>query len=446
MNETLNMRVGSNIGVIMLDIAQNNIQKGNIEYGINVYNEGFGIPQDYAMMLLKNKLVMVVDEDGTGVNLVDDEEEIANNLQNIYDWKLIIDGKLNSLNSLYKSLVKTKEDFEKLYNGNIEDYSILDMMGRYFSSEELKNIGLHNIAARIIGAEDCKLHNNQYDNPQQKWDQFEDKFHGYEDIVESDTTKWKKILFLTVKYNKLIRHLHKEYIGFENLYFFLTENEFITNISKIENTLEKMISILCKFADDSKGYYHPLCNTSLYEYKNKLYEDILSTRIGKEYCRNGIVQKNIMDGYDAGWLSPDGEFYGADGETSSMIHMYLAEDIFNGNNKYSVRMQNDGVSTWGGSNSPDYWLEKHGWIKIHHNDCYGSFIGHRNEPPTPDYPYAYNPTNIQIQMICDYADKFYNGKFYTEANAFGRTRHTEPHSTYKVRQMDDLMIHQIFRL
>jgi len=82
-------------------------------------------------------------------------------------------------------------------------------------------------------------------------------------------------------------------------------------------------------------------------------------------------------------------------------------------------MAKDGVSTMSGIESPEYWLEKHGWVKIYYDDCYGAFIGHRNEEPTPDYPYAYNPTDIQIKMICNYADKFYGGKFYTEANALG---------------------------
>ena len=29
-----------------------------------------------------------------------------------------------------------------------------------------------------------------------------------------------------------------------------------------------------------------------------------------------LLRKNILDGYDAGWLSPDGEFYGDVGEVS----------------------------------------------------------------------------------------------------------------------------------
>ena len=171
----------------------------------------------------------------------------------------------------------------------------------------------------------------------------------------------------------------------------------------------------------------------------------MKTEYGKEYGRNGILKKDIMDGYDAGWLSPSGEFYGGNGPTSAMIHMNIAEQIFKGNNVYANKMNKDGVSEWGGSNSPEYWLEKNGWVKIHHDDCYGSFIGERNpEDRTPDFPYAYNPTEIQIKMICDYADKFYGGKFYTEANAMGRMFHTEPFSTYKVRQMDEFKIHETF--
>ena len=122
------------------------------------------------------------------------------------------------------------------------------------------------------------------------------------------------------------------------------------------------------------------------------------------------------------------------------IDYCIANDVFNTSQKYGSQYTNIN----GGIDSPDYWLEKHGWIKIHHDDCYGSFIGHRNEEPTPDYPYAYVPTAIQVKMICDYADKFYGGKFYTEANVLGRDFHPDPHKTYAVRQMDDIRLHEIF--
>ena len=41
-------------------------------------------------------------------------------------------------------------------------------------------------------------------------------------------------------------------------------------------------------------------------------------------------------------------------------------------------------------------------------------------------------------------DKYYGGRFYTEANVFGRDSHPNPYTTYAVRQMDDIKLHEIF--
>lgn len=451
--ETLHMRVGPLIGEHLLEIAQSNILKGDVEYAMSVYPTAFGMQKEHALMILKNQAVVVTDEDGEGVSLKDDPKLIADNAHNILDWELIIENRQKDIYNMLYTIHKTANNFMKYYNGNIENYSILDMMSRYFNNEQLKSIGKHNIAARICGNSECKICDKGSSNPWSIWTRLEGQVETYladiDEYGESDMSyppaKWEIILYLTVRYNKLIRMLHKEYVNFENTYLFLVENEFIKKPSRIEHMIEMAVEVLWKFSDTSTGYYHPLCNTGLYEYKEKLSDDLVKTKFGKEFAQNGILQKDIMDGYDAGWLSPDGEFYGADGETSAMIHMNLAEQIFNAPcNIYAVRMAKDGVSIMGGIESPEYWLEKHGWVKIHHDDCYGAFIGHRNEEPTPDYPYAYNPTDIQVKMICNYADKFYGGKFYTEANALGRITHTEPYSTYAVRQMDDLKIHEIF--
>ena len=440
--ETLHMRVGPLIGEHLLEIAQTNISNGNIEYAMSVYPQAFGMTKEHALMILKNKAVVVTDEDGEGVSLCDDENLRIENMHNILDWELIINNRITDLFNTIQTIHKTANDFMKVYRGNIEDYSIMEMMLRYFSRDELSTIGIHNIAARIIGSPNCKICDKGSSNPTSVWERLEGKMENYED--EPDVTKYEKVLYYTVKYNKLIRILHKDYIKFEKTYMFLIENGFINHPSRVEHMIEMAVEILWKFSDTSTGYCHPLCNTGLYEYKEKLSNDLMKTKFGNEFAKVGIIQKDIMDGYDAGWLSPDGEFYGANGETSSMIHMNIAEQIFNGSGgKYAIAMAKDGVSIMD-INSPEQWLTSHGWIKIHHNDCYGSFIGRRDEAPTKDYPYPYCPTEIQIKMICDYIDKYYGGKFYTEANALGRIRHTEPFTTYKVRQMDEFKLHEIF--
>ena len=428
--------------------------KGNIEKGLNTYILSLcGFTKEYALMLLKNKAVLITDEDGEGITLSDDPELLKENEHRITNWNLYFNKMLEDIMQIRESLVKVDNKFVKYYHGDIEDYSILEMMNRYFSQEELKQIGIHNIAARILGSFDGKICDKGSSNPTSIWERLEGQVESYladiDEYGESDMayppSKWEIILYLTVRYNKLIKMLHKEYIKFENIYFFLVENDFIACPNKIDLFLENTVATLWKFADTSKGYFHPLCNTGLYDYKEHLSADLLNTRIGNKYAKEGIIQKDIMDGYDAGWLSPEGEFYGADGETSAMIHMNLADKIFDApTNKYAVQMAKDNVDKFGGNSAPDYWLEKHGWIKIHHDDIYGSFIGRKGEEPTKDYPYAYCPTEIQIKMICNYADKFYGGKFYTEANCLGRVTHTEPYSTYAVRQMDEIKLHEIF--
>ena len=448
--ESLHFTVGPLIGEQLLEIAQTNISNGNTEYGSNVYKMAFaGFTDELTIKVLKNQLVVVTDEDGEGIHLTDWENEIKANAHNIFDWESIIKERRNNLKGFIHNILETEKQFRKYYSGNIRNYDMLEMMKRYYNDEEMKVMsGTANIAARICGDAECKVCSKGNSNPQSVWDKIEGRCENYladpEGYDYNRPAKWEMVLYLTVKYNKLIRMLHKEYMTFENTYLFLVEHDFIKKPQFIEVSIENAINALVEFCDKSEGYYHPLCNTGLYDYKEKLYNDILKTKYGKEFIINNIIKSDIMDGYDAGWLSPLGEFYGANGETSTMIHMRLAEQILKGNGVYAIQMTKDGVSEWSGVDSPEYWLEKHGWVKIHHDDCYGAFIGHRNEEPTPDYPYAYNPTDIQIKMICDYADKFYGGKFYTEANCLGRVIHTEPYSTYAVRQMDEFKIHEIF--
>jgi hypothetical protein len=448
-NNELHMTVGPLLGETLLDIAQNNICKGEIEKGIDTYVKSLiGFTKEYALMLLKNEAVLVTDEDGTSVSLTDDAEVIKENAHRIYNWNYIIEKKISDIKRNLEAIDVAKREFHKYYQGDIENYSIIDMMLRYFSSDQLKQIGLHTIAARILGSPDGKICDKGNSNPTSVWEKVENKIEFSQEYgdpeYDADIARYELVLYFTVRYNKLIKMLHKEYMAFENLYFFLTENGFVTRPNMIELMLENAITTLMEFTDTGKGYYHPLCNEGLYRYKEQLHDDLLKTKIGMEYAKNGIIEKNIMDGYDAGWLSPDGEFYGANGETSALLHMNLAEQIFNApTNKYAVRMMNDGVTIYS-SDQPDYWLEKNGWIKMHHNEIYGSFIGERDPSKrTKDFPYHYCPTEIQVKMICNYADKFYGGKFVTEPSCIGFKKDPEV-TTYKVRQMDEFKLHETF--
>jgi hypothetical protein len=120
--ETLHMKVGPLIGEHLLEIAQSNILKGDVEYALSVYPKAFGMQKEHALMILKNQAVVVADEDGEGVSLRDDPELIAENAHNILDWATIIEKRQIDIYDIIYAIHKTANDFMKLYNGNIIYY------------------------------------------------------------------------------------------------------------------------------------------------------------------------------------------------------------------------------------------------------------------------------------------------------------------------------------
>ena len=214
--EALHMRIGSNLGEILLDIAQNNIKTGNIEKAITTYTDSLqGFTKEYALMCLKNEAVLTVDEYNQVIDLQDDSELLKENAHLIYDWNLILKNKKDLLNSIRDKRLHIIEEFNRLYFGNIEDYSIIEMMRRYYSDEALRMIEIHNIAARIIGAKDSKILDHGNDNLQDKWYRLCDKMECEDN---PDVPKCQKVLYWTVEYVKTIKLLHKEFILFDKLY------------------------------------------------------------------------------------------------------------------------------------------------------------------------------------------------------------------------------------
>lgn len=406
--DKLNIRIGKNIGTILLEIAQTAIKDGNPQKAIDTYTKALnGFTEEYAVKVLKNEYVLVTD--GEVVSLTDSESERISNKGNITDWNFWLERKLEYMTEICKSLNSIEKQFGRY--GNILDFNITIPIKNYFGLELAKKVGLDDIVAKLIVGEKCGKEDNDV------WDELCSN-------VKCEQAKMHEMeLYLIAKYVDNIRILHKEYMAFAKVYEFLLNNGLADRPLFFEKNLEFAIKKLCIFSDTKNGYYHPICNAKLSEYKKQIIDDVNSTPLGNEYMRIGIVEKNIMDGYDAGWLSPDGKFYGENGHTSNMIHLSIAECLKKNNL------------------NGDRELENEGWIKIHEDEVYGCFIGELK--PSSDFPYAYCPTEIQVKMICDYIDKYHNGKLYTRPKI---VETTDAISTYKLRQMNNVMLHKLFGL
>lgn len=76
----------------------------------------------------------------------------------------------------------------------------------------------------------------------------------------------------------------------------------------------------------------------------------------EEYHKTELKPVEITEGYDAGWLSPDGEFYGLNGGVENLLHLNIAERLLASKKIPVKEMRN-----------PDRWLEENGWVKVHHD-------------------------------------------------------------------------------
>ena len=399
---TVHMKVGKNIGKVLLEIAQEAILAGEFDRAFETYTASFhGMEKEHAMALLKNKYVLVTEEDGVTVNMTDDADLLEANKKNFIDWDAWDVRHLDEIREICVSLRAMKRELELKHRIDITDCQLFTLAKEHFGSYA-QDISIFKIAAKLIAGGGFS---DQHSNGEQLWAELCDH------VEDGYGEKFEIALYNIVRYVDNIRILHKEYMLFSKIYDFLRENEFISKVPRFANDIiENALELLCGFSDTTKGYYHPMCNERLYQYKEQLDDDILSTALGLEYRRHKIFEKDIMDGYDAGWLSPDGVFYGGNGETSSMIHLNIEE-----------RLGKDAVE-----------LEKEGWIKTHGDEVYGGFGA---------YEGVYCPTEIQVKMICDYIDKFHNRVFYTRPKCVSNT---DPVKTFDVRQMDRPMLHKTF--
>ena len=178
--DNLHMKVGPLTGKILLAIAQDHLVNCDVDKAINVLTDSLiGFTKENAITVLKNEYVLVVDEDEQTISMSNDNDIIQANAHLIYPWQTIIADKLQDLKFIVADIKTVITDFYKYYSGCIDNYDMIEMMHRYFTDEELKNISIHTLAARIIGSSDNKICNTCLSNPQQAWDTFEQKIKSY---------------------------------------------------------------------------------------------------------------------------------------------------------------------------------------------------------------------------------------------------------------------------
>lgn len=429
------MSIGENLGNILLEIVQTNILKGETKKGLETYTKYLnGCTEEHAFMLLKNQAVLITSDDHKSLSFSTDPKLIEENAHNIFDWETLMEREVKEFHDLRDIWCEASKQLRK-HRIDGSDYNIMEKAKKYWGVDErghyrYKDVGTHNLLARVLANNpfDRSLHSNG----ESIWLRLCDRVEmGVPDVSDIEFD-----YYWIAKYVWTIRQMHKQFVKFCNVYDFLETNGMVNHYTCIESTLENIFEILNDFCNPNTGYYHPMCDEQISNLKEQIIDDMLKNKWGKEFLRYGIIAKEITDGYDAGYLAPDGTFYGAFGPTSAMIHMNLADQLFK--KKFNAQMTKDGVTEYG-SLDPEQWLTREGYIKIHDKEVYGYYKWAKDDKDT--YAKLYAPTPIQIQKICEYADRCHNGNIHTQPQI---VTHTDPIKTYQLKQMDEIKLHEIF--
>lgn len=343
--QTVHFTLGENLGDVLTRISR---EKLLCEYdpskAVSVITQALiGCPNDIALKIIKGDIVLYTAEDGETLNATEydssmTDKEILNYSDIANKWKSDIAFTADEMNKSIVSFIK-------------ETYT-----SKYY------NIGID--YKKFVGS----LYN---DDDSFSFDDLDDS-NDIDIFIEDTKSLFNSIKEFIEQSNKrinVIRWMHEHYpdeVALSTEYVPLELSTLILNVTDLSdsniNAIVKRMRI-----------------------KNDYIEENIDVNEGN------IEPVNILDLYDAGWLSPEGVFYGMDGSISDMLHLAIADKLYE-----QQIIPNDKKY----ESNPDYWLSRNGWVKIHNNHImYDGYI--YNEIYHTDYKL----TDIQKELIYKYGQK-----------------------------------------
>ena len=136
-------------------------------------------------------------------------------------------------------------------------------------------------------------------------------------------------------------------------------------------------------------------NKLLEEYQDELFGWLIKDDEISSFL-DCIAPSDPEIGCDAAWISPDGKYYGMNGEMDTMLHNQIADLLYK-----------EGIIPKDQSVSRDYWLEMNGWVKLH-ND-WVLFEPFDLDLDSGKCKVVRNITEPQLDVLCKYGNAKYNG-------------------------------------
>jgi hypothetical protein len=360
----VHFRVGEDAGKLLTTIAQEHLIYGNDPIkALKTLTESLhGCPTDLAHKILKGDIVLMVDVDAQ--QFLATERNAGHDalgyprIDVVYQLKRMRDEIVKHGEYIKTGLTQLQMDIRKNY-------------GRFTFSFDYDTIFKF-----IAGNDEIILEQLRDDR----------EFEGIENLILTT----RDYIEHTMKMKSVMHWIYQTWNefgdGFENVHEYITlkgdcDDILLTVMQKLKDTLNMDLSTFEVESNEVQNY-------------------IESARAIDEIIKEGISPVDINDNYSAGWLAPNGDFYGLNGEIANMLHIQIADALQEIGIIPDVDEHGDELN---GAMS-DAWLEQNGWVKIHGNNinyagCLNDKIGGKNV----------DLTNVQIKKIYEYCTLCHNG-------------------------------------
>lgn len=384
----LHFTLGKDAGKLLAQVAQEHLLY-NLDptKAIETFTKSFiGLPVEMATKLLSGELVVEVDDDGVNVVVVPRDETKHSDYPEPYfaQW---YGQRFSEIEKNSKDIYSSLEGVENMIagNGGVFEFEFnYKSLGKFISEHDVSDI---------------------------------------EDVIDGDPRieRLRRVMKLA---DMFLRQTYKLWRVFDFLEKVYPEqiNPFNQCLAGERHTIVTAIAIKL---NNLAEFNYDIIEANVLAEDNEVKKHLEAALKIVETLKSLIQPVAIINNYSAGWLSPNGDFYGLNGEISNMLHLNLADAI---RNKYRVK---DGIDI---GENPDRWLEQNGWVKTHgdwvlYSGYDQSRLGRKDIPLT----------NWQVKQLVCYGNACHRGILKVGYQK-------EPIPATRLNIVDDAMLRSYFSL
>jgi hypothetical protein len=389
--ETLTMRLDESMGELLTTIAREHIQYNlDVKKGLSALVDS-GIPEDFAKKIILGKAMLKVKDNMFAVLEIEDEP---------FDIAKIVHDLVDSIHDDYENYIKYANRKIEKFLRRRETVTVLLPAS---VKEEFVETGEVSKLAEYVS-------NNL--------DGIEDEYGMDESILET-VKVYRRFIERVKKAIEFIADVSKVFSWFSKEYRERFDGYPSTVLGQILDDLvcmsENDIEVSC---DAVKRFDNGIGNLD----KEKL-SDTVESFIDSSIELERELEKPIhpvdlkKEIRVAGWISPEGDYYGLNGETANFLHIAIAD-----------KLREQGVIPTT-DDEPDLWLEMAGWVRQHDNKI--QFAGGLFKNSLAKI------TNAQKKALYEIGQRYFNGSLLL---GFRFT----PVSAVNIEAMDESMLLDYF--